>query len=322
MSVLANFFRLVMGDKQVGVQNPFPVDGDSVYVKDVNTELSDITGFTGKVTDPFDDLHSENLDDSASAIKTFFIHFQRTIITPLVGIGSSEGNTFSNVKVIGVLSGGIETVLSDHSSDNTDRPTQFFSFPNAGLNALKIEFHTTDAIGITNIYIPKLAIIAAVPETPIVFAASYKSPYLTNVTFDQDMAQAGSLGVPIDFEYEVTGNSPARWTRSFIDLQDGAQDFQPDDFGALAALVNGVQIIVEKDGVEYVMETWNSNMDISMTCYDFSAPYKAGAYIGRWTILSDLNAPITLFPGDKIICRIRDTLTGLDAFRFRIKLKQ
>jgi len=120
----------------------------------------------------------------------------------------------------------------------------------------------------------------------------------------------------------VTGVGSAKWTRSFIDLQDGVQDFQPELFGVLAALPNGVQIIVEKDGVEEILETWNTNMDISMTCYDFSAPYKAGAYIGRWTILSDLNTPITLFPGDKIICRIRDPLVGIDAFRFRVKLRQ
>lgn len=322
MGLLSNIFKLAFGGKELSVQNPLAIDGDSIYSKDIDIERSDITGFTGLVTDPFSDLHTENLNDSSAPIKTFLIHLQRTIISPLIGIGSSEGSTFSNVKIIGILSGGIEMVLADFSGDNTVRTTQFFSFPNAGLNAIKIEFHTTNTIGITNIYVPKLMVIASIPETSIVLPSSYKAPYLLNGG-SQDMAVDGSV-TPVDFVYEITGASPGRWVRNFIDLQDGNQTFLPENFGAITgSLTNGVDIIAEKDGIEYLLENWKTNMDISMTCYDFTQPYRSGAYIGRWTITNDTGgSPITFFPGDKLIVRIKDNLIPLELFRFRAKFKQ
>lgn len=305
---------------ELSVQYPIPVDGDSVHAKDVDPSNSDLGNFTGKATDPFDDLHSENIDSTGDAIKTLLIHFHRTIVTPLIGLGSSEGGSFSNVKVIAVVSGGVELVLRDNSLDNTDRTSQFYTFPNAGLNALKLEFHTTDAISITNIFIPKLRPVSAIMETTVKYATSYKSPYLLN-TGSQAMNVNGSI-TPVDFEYEITGSTTARWYRSFIDLQDGTQNFDPENFAAITALTNGVDIIVVKDGVETVLENWKKNMDISMTMYNFDSPFKIGAYIGRWTINSDIGSPITLFPGDKIIARVRDNLTSIDAFRIRLKLSQ
>lgn len=312
--------NIVVDGQPISEQYPLPVDGDSVHAKDVNSDNSVMGSFTGEPTDPFDDLHSENVNSTGDSIKTLLIHFHRTIVTPLIGIGSSEGGNFSNVKVIAVLSGGIEIVLADNSADNTDKTTQFFQFPNAGLNALKLEFHTTDSVSITNIYIPKLRPVSAIMETGVKYATSYKSPYLLNGG-SQSMAVNGSVA-PVDFEYEITGLTNAKWIRSFIDLQDGAQNFDPEDFGALTALTNGVDIIVVKGGIETVMENWKTNMDISMTMYNFDSPFKIGAYIGRWTITSDIGSPITLNPGDKVILRVNDDLSGLDAFRFRLKLSQ
>jgi hypothetical protein len=305
----------------VDVQNPVPVDGDSVFCKDIDLTRSNTYNFSGDICDPFADLHTENEDTTSNDPKLFLVHFKRSIVTPLIGIGSSEGGNFSNVKVIGILSGGVETTLSDFTDDDTKRTSQVFSFPNAGLNAFRLEFHTTDTVSITNIYIPKLQVVASISETPIVYGSAYKSPYMLNGG-SQDMTVDGST-TPVDFTYTVTGISPARWYRNFIDLQDGAVDFLPENFGAINnGLTNGVDIIVVKDGVETVLENWKTNMDISMTCYDFTSPYRAGSYIGRWTIERDIGNPITLYPNDGLIIRIKDNLTALDAFRFRAKLKQ
>lgn len=306
------------------VNNPVATDGDSVYPKDIDLLNSIMGNFSGSAFDFFRDLHSENIDNTANNPKLLTIHFKRTIITPLIGIGSSEGGNFSNVKIIGILSGGFELTLADFSGNSTLRTSQNFPFPNAGVNAIRFEFNTANTISITNIFITKLRAVATISETPIKYATSYKSPYLLNGG-SQDMNIAGATpGLPIDFEYEVTGVVSAKWYRSFIDLSDGAQNFAPGDFGAIAnGLVNGVQIIVVKSGVETIMETWKTNMDISMTCYDFSSPFKVGAYVGRWTLSSDIGTPVTLFPGDKIIARLQDTeVSDLDSFRFRVKLSQ
>jgi hypothetical protein len=302
-------------------QYPLSVDGDSVHAKDIDIANSVMNNFTGSPCDFFNDLHSENIDSTAINPKEVLIHFQRTIVAPLIGIGSSEGGSFSNVKVIAILSGNIEVVVADNSTDNTDKTTQFFQFPNAGFNALKLQFHTADTISITNIFMPKITPVSAIMETAVKYASSYKSPYLEN-TGSQDLRVDGST-TPVDFIYTIAGLTSAKWIRSFVDLQDGAQNFDPANFGAISnGLTNGVDIIVEKDGVEYVIENWKTNMDISMTMYDFSSPFKIGAYVGRWTIASDLGTPVTLFPNDKIIIRINDNLTALDAFRFRVKLSQ
>ena len=303
-------------------QNPLPTDGDSVYSKDLDLSRNIIGDFSGNASDLFDDLHSEIVNDTATNPKLLTIHFNRTVVTPLIGLGSSEGGTFANTKIIGILSGGIETVLADFSDDSTARTTYPFQFPNSGLNAIRFEFHTVNTVSLTNCFIPKLRVIASVSQSSVVLPDAYKNPYMLNATHGQDMAQNGSV-TPIDYEYEVTGFGTAGWVRNFIDLQDGVQAFQPENFGAIVGgLTNGVDVIVEKDGVEIPIENWKTNMDISMTCYDFTPPYKAGAYIGRWTITSDLGASITLFPGDKLIVRVSDDLTDLDVFRFRSKLKQ
>jgi hypothetical protein len=322
MSLLGNIFKINFGGKELSPQNPLAVDGDSVHAKDVDIDRCIMGSFSGLPTDFFDNLHSENLDNSANNPKSVTIHFHRTLVTPLFGIGSSEGGSFSNVKLIGIVSGGIEMVLADFTDDDNDRTTQFFPFPNAGLNAFRLEFHTMDTISITNIFIPKLMTVAAIPESSIKYGTSYRSPYLLNAA-SQDMNVLGSGGAPVDFEYEITGIASAKWFRSFIDLADGAQAFQPEDFGAIpAGLTNGVQIISVKDGVETVLETWKTNMDISMTMFDFESPYKVGAYIGRWTMASDIGGPMTFFPSDKIIARVQDDLTTIESFRLRLKMSQ
>ena len=305
----------------IDVQNPLPVDGDTVYCKDISLSNSDIGGFSGSVCDPFTDLHSENIDNSATNPKTFLVHFNRTVVTPLIGIGSSEGGSFSNTKIIGILSGGIETVLQDYSNDNTARTTFPFRFPNSGLVAIRFEFHTANAISITNLFIPKLRVLSTISETPVVYGDSYRKPYMLNGG-SPDMNVDGSI-TPVDFSYIVSGLFDAKWFRNFFDLQDGTQNFQPDNFGAISGgLTNGVDIITLREGVETIIENWKTNMDVAMTCYDFTSPFKAGAYVGRWTIASDIGNPITLFPDDGIIIRINDNLTSLDAFRFRSKLRQ
>lgn len=305
----------------LSVNYPLPVDGDSIHAKDVNEDISDLGNFSGSVFDFFDNLHSENVDNTENNPKTLLIHFNRTVVSPLVGLGSSEGGNFSNVRVIGVLSGGVQSVLADSSLDNTKRTTQFFQFPNSGLNAIILEFHTDDPVALTNIFIPKIVPVSAISETVVKYATSYKSPYLLNVG-SQDMTVDGSI-IPIDFVYTVSGLTRALWQRSFIDLTDGTQNFNSENFGAITGgLLNGVDIIVNKSGIETVLENWKTNMDISMTCYDFSSPYRQGEYIGRWTITSDMGSPITLFNGDQIILRVRDNLTSLDSFRFRVKLSQ
>lgn len=324
MGIIKDFFRIKFLGKEISAQNPLPIDGDTVYEKDIDVNRSDIGDFSGLVTDLFNNLHSENVDNTGGDPKLLTIHFTRTIVSPIIALGSSEGGNFSNVKIIAIVSGGIEIVVFDNSNDSTKRPSQLFQFPNTGFNALRLEFHTADEVSLTNVFMPKTVSVSSTLEQPVVFADAYNGVFLKNVASD-DMVVDGTLGSPIDFKYTLIGLARGLWNRSFIELTDGTQNFNSSNFGAIVGgLANGVQVIVKRNGIEKIIETWKTNMDISLTMFDFNSPYRQGEYIGRWTLPSDLGAPITLFDGDEIILRVRDLLStlGLESFRFKIKLKQ
>lgn len=139
----------------VSMQNPFPVDGDSVYAKDIWQTESDICDFSGAVTDLFDNLHTVIIDSTSNNPKEILIHFNRTVVGNVLGIGAFSGN-FSNTEIQLGNSGGIFTTVVDESADNTDYTTRTFQLPvTAGYNAIKLRFHTTDTVTLSNLVILK-----------------------------------------------------------------------------------------------------------------------------------------------------------------------
>ncbi len=149
----------------IDVQNPFPTDGDSVYAKDIDSEEIIDTGWTpvnGGITE---DLFGE-VDVGIAYIgtdnpKVVTIPFHRAVITTGgMGLVTTEGS-FSNVKLIAVQANGTETVLVDFSSIDADFTILPLQFSPTGFNALRFEFHTTDDVTITNIFIPKASTVIA-----------------------------------------------------------------------------------------------------------------------------------------------------------------
>lgn len=146
---------IVNNGLEASVQNPLPTDGDSVYAKDIWIEESDITGWTGLISDLFDNLHTVITNNSSTNPKSIFIHFKRTIVCNTIGIGSFTGN-FSNVRIGIINSGGIETIVYNDSGNNTKQTNQTIQLPiTAGFNAIKIYFHTVDPVSISNLVILK-----------------------------------------------------------------------------------------------------------------------------------------------------------------------
>jgi len=140
--------------EEIGLQNPLPVDGDQAYVKDINTSTSNMNSFSGAVTDLFDSLTSVVTDTTSDNPKEIEIQFNRTIPVLLMGLGAATGD-FSNVKIIGLASGGAEATVYDNSTDNTDRTTQTISIVGSGLNGVKVQFHTADTVSLSNVTIGK-----------------------------------------------------------------------------------------------------------------------------------------------------------------------
>jgi hypothetical protein len=141
--------------ENVSIQNPLPVDGDSVYAKDIWLSESDIGDFSGSVLDLFDNLQSTIVDSTGNDPKTIIIQFNRTIISNALGLGTYTGD-FSNTEIqIGTSGGSFITVVDD-SVDATKYTSRILQLPiTAGFNAIKLIFHTTDTISLSNCVIIK-----------------------------------------------------------------------------------------------------------------------------------------------------------------------
>lgn len=166
MSLIRQIYVMDEDGNRVGVQTPFATDGDSVYKKDIWVSQSNIGNFTGQITDLFDDLHTTITDSTSSNPKEILIHFKRTIVTNAVGLGAFTGN-YSNVEIQIGNSGGVFTTLVDESASSTKYTSRTYLLPTtAGVNALKIKFHTTDTITLSNLVVIKsLSVFARLQGT-------------------------------------------------------------------------------------------------------------------------------------------------------------
>jgi len=149
-----------------------------------------------------------------------------------------------------------------------------------------------------------------------ILASQSLNTYLLQAT-NSNMNVNGS-STPVSYIYTVPAGKCAFIVRSFITLEDGIAALSPGDFGAISgALSNGVQINL--NGSE--IANWKTNREIRNTMFDFDEQFGgAGSYVGRWTHTRDYNGnPLFLDAGETFECKIRDDLTDLDQFLFRLK---
>lgn len=182
--------RLIDEDNnEINVQIPLPVDGDSVYAKDVDIDNSDIGTFTGDLLSLFYNYREEISDITASNPKTYTIHFKRPISSNQIGIGSLTGN-FSNVKIqLKDLAGTVRTVIDDSAND-TKYTSNVYAFTKNVFIEIVVEFFTSDAVKISGMYIPKSQ------SRSITSIDGFISP--TNSTMTPILANATFTGTSID----------------------------------------------------------------------------------------------------------------------------
>jgi len=149
-----------MDGKDVGVQNPLHVDGDSVHASDVWVAESEMNGFSGAITDLFDNLHSVITDATATNPKHLLVHFNRSTVIQTMSLGAYTGD-FSNVKVSVLKSNHDEVVIIDESTDNTKYNSRRYELPIIGFYALKVEFYTADQVSLSNFYMAKVHAVSA-----------------------------------------------------------------------------------------------------------------------------------------------------------------
>lgn len=140
----------------VGIQNPLPVDGDSVYAKDIWEHKSNIGNFSGRIRDLFNNLNTTIEDNTTNNPKEIIIHFNRTVVSNVVGLGCYEGGDFSNVKIEIMNSGATYTTVIDESLINIKYTSRIFKLPiTSGFNAIKLSFYTSDPVCLSNVVVLK-----------------------------------------------------------------------------------------------------------------------------------------------------------------------
>lgn len=152
------YFNLVDDDWYNGnnIQYPFPSDGDSVYVKDINITNSDNGDFSGVIADYFDSLNSVQCNATSDNPKIIKIWLNRTIQTNSIGFGCDDlTKSFSNIKIKALGSGEEVRYTKDLSTDDTKRNSYLVQMPPLALNGFVLEFHTTDEICLSNLIIFK-----------------------------------------------------------------------------------------------------------------------------------------------------------------------
>lgn len=118
--------------------------------------------FSGSVCDLFNNLHSEITNITSDNPKSITVHFERTVISNAIGLGSTGGGDFSNVVIKIKNSGGVLNTVIDESSSNTKYTTRTFQLPGTyGFNAVVFEFHTSDTITLSNCVILKAISVIA-----------------------------------------------------------------------------------------------------------------------------------------------------------------
>lgn len=159
---LLRFFKPLFGldpdgvDHRVTTQYPLPVSDGCACAIDVWSNESNMGNFSGVPTDLFDNLHSIVTDDTASSPKEILIHFNKTIISNVIGIGSyaAAGGGFSNIEIQVATSDGVFTTIVDESTDATIKNTATHRIATTPINAVKLIFHTANTITLSNIVIP------------------------------------------------------------------------------------------------------------------------------------------------------------------------
>lgn len=155
---------IVTNGADVGVQNPLSTDGDSVYCKDVWVDESIVTNWVDEdgaggdiACIPFNNLHTIIKNTTSDNPKILRIHFNRTVFATQVGLGCvGTGESFSNVCIKALGSGGVERIVKDESTNNSKYTSRNYFFSKQELfNAIQIEFNTTDDICLSNITIQK-----------------------------------------------------------------------------------------------------------------------------------------------------------------------
>ena len=149
-------------------------------------------------------------------------------------------------------------------------------------------------------------------------ADKHVSEYATNAS-SNDLTVDGSSS-SVTFSVAPTAGHDLEVSRIIL-YMESTLAMDSTEFGNLAALTNGVQIVANGE----VLTTWQDNIDILCDMFDLSPAGEAFGKLtetlgGRWTFAKDTNGLALLIPeGQTFDVVVRDDLTNLVVFRVKVK---
>ena len=198
-STESNRVNLIDENKNtVGVQNPLPTDGDSVYAKDIQLNESTIGDFSGDIETLFNDYTSTNVAASVGSggvnPKSFKVRLKRPLAGTVIGVASPD-TSISNAKLIlkGLAGQTIKTI--DFSSDNTKKGVQIFQFEQKYFTEVEIQFHTDDEVTVSGVGIFKAINVSIDAINGVI---SDDNSTVTNLPADTGGSDHIFTGEPID----------------------------------------------------------------------------------------------------------------------------
>lgn len=166
------------------IQNPMPVNLESVFASDLDIENSNNGDFNGGVADYFDSLKTVRVNSTIDNPKTIMLWFNRTIYAHTIGLGCDDlTKSFGDSITIELLGSGEvvrKTVVSTGDANSRLIPLGARS----AFNGINIKFNTATEVALSNITIQK----AQQTNSTIEGADPDGNVQSVNVTEDGDMS--------------------------------------------------------------------------------------------------------------------------------------
>ena len=233
--------KIYANSADVDTQHPLPTNWDSVYAKDIDTDWSSVWTFTGDITSLVDDLDTTFSSTWHSSPANFTIKFKRPVTNNWIKFCSPIGKNFSNVKITLKDRSWTSLFIVDESSDNTDKSSEEYFWPQKAFCTILVEFYTTDDIDINLALLEKSTLVHTSNKfvdknnsttTPLVWDDTWVWEWIKTTNYiqavidvitDQDSATGGLLieikttvdGVEVihTHTYDVLINTP--WWHHF-----------------------------------------------------------------------------------------------------------
>ena len=135
---------------QVDVPAPLSTEDFKIHAKDIDEARSDLYNFSGQISELFDNLTTDSIDNTANNPKQLKLAFNSTLYFSEIGLGCNDNTGFSQHITIQLL-GSNDVVRETVESTTGSLNSRLIQFSSNAANGIIITFETADPVCISNI---------------------------------------------------------------------------------------------------------------------------------------------------------------------------